>query len=116
VSVDGFLAPPAGTVDFLEAGGGEASMASEEFNRRTVDVLLMGEQTYEGRRAVADRPSGTKPVLSVLSTRALPADAGVRAASRRSARTALPSLEARGSQERLLSTGDTRSKGFLRAA
>ena len=71
VSVDGFLARPDGTFDFLEAGGGEAH-GFEEF-MATVDVLLMGRKTYEVVRPFAEWPYGTKPVF-VLSTKTLPPD------------------------------------------
>lgn len=71
VSVDGFLARPDGTFDFLEAGGGEPH-GFEEF-LATVDVLLMGRMTYEVVRAFAEWPYGDRPVF-VLSTKPLPAD------------------------------------------
>lgn len=71
VSVDGFLARPDDTFDFLEAGGGEAH-GFEEF-MATVDALLMGRRTYEVVRAFTEWPYGKTRVF-VLSTHPLPPD------------------------------------------
>lgn len=46
-SVDGFIARPDGTFDFLDAGGGEPEPHGFEEFLASVDVLLMGRNTYE---------------------------------------------------------------------
>ena len=67
-SVDGFIARPDGSLDFLPPGGGEehgytAFMAS-------VDALVIGRGTFETVLAYPEWPYGDKPVV-VLSSRPL---------------------------------------------
>lgn len=67
-SVDGFIARPDGSLDFLPPGGGEehgytAFMAS-------VDALVIGRGTFETVLAFPEWPYGDKPVV-VLSSRPL---------------------------------------------
>ena len=70
-SIDGFLARPDGTFDFLSAGGsGEEPHGFEEFFA-TVDALVMGRNTYEVVLPFPEWPYGAKPVF-VLSHRPLP--------------------------------------------
>ena len=71
ISVDGFLARPDGTIDFL-FGGGVDSGADNGFDDFiiTVDALLMGRHTYEVVRVFEKWPYGDKPVF-VLSTKPL---------------------------------------------
>ena len=67
-SLDGFIARPNGSFDFLpddpEPHGYEEFFA-------TVDALLMGRKTYETALSFGQWPYGTKPVF-VWSNRALP--------------------------------------------
>lgn len=68
-SLDGYIARPDGSFDFLPADGGEAHGYDEFF--ASVDALVIGRHTYETVLAFSDWPYGTKPVF-VLSTRPLP--------------------------------------------
>ena len=73
-SLDGFLARPDGSFDFLPADGGEPH-GFEEF-MASVDALVIGRHTYETCLAFPEWPYGAKRVF-VLSTHALaPAPAG----------------------------------------
>lgn len=68
-SLDGFIARPSGEIDWLgepPVEGGE-DYGYKEF-MDTVDVLVMGRNTYEKVLAFDGWPYGTKPVV-VLSTR-----------------------------------------------
>ncbi len=67
-SVDGFIARPNGTFDFLDAGGNEPH-GYEEF-MATVDALVIGRNTYETVLGFGGWAYGKKPVF-VLSTRPL---------------------------------------------
>ena len=71
ISVDGFLARPDGTFDFL-FGGGVDSGADNGYDDFivTVDALLMGRHTFDVVRAFEKWPYGDKPVF-VLSTKPL---------------------------------------------
>ena len=71
-SVDGFLARPDGTFDFLSAGG-EVDGASNGFDTflASVDAILMGRNTYEVVLPFPAWPYGSKPVF-VLTHRPLP--------------------------------------------
>jgi dihydrofolate reductase len=69
-SLDGFIARPSGSFDFLPAGGGEPHGYSEFME--TVDALVIGRNTYEVVLAFDTWPYGTKPVF-VLSTRPIAA-------------------------------------------
>ena len=66
VSVDGFLARPDHTLDFLDAGGQEPH-GFEEFYA-SVDVIVIGRRTFEVVLTFGGWPYGKKPVV-VLSTR-----------------------------------------------
>jgi dihydrofolate reductase len=110
VSVDGFLARPDGTFDFLEAGGGEAH-GFEEF-LATVDVLVMGRMTYDVVRAFTEWPYGDRPVF-VLSTNALPDDDRIERLEGEP-RAILDALEARGFTHAYVDGGLTIQR-FLRA-
>lgn len=68
VSVDGFLARPNHTFDFLDAGGQEPH-GYEEFYAG-VDVVVIGRNTFEVVRSFGEWPYGNKPVV-VLSSRPL---------------------------------------------
>lgn len=64
-SVDGFIARPDGSLDFLPPGGGEehgytAFMAS-------VDALVIGRGTFETVLAYPEWPYGDKPVVALSS-------------------------------------------------
>ena len=65
VSVDGFLARPDDSVDFLDTGE-HVPHGYEEFIK-TVDVLVMGRKTYEFVVRYGTWLFGKKPVV-VLST------------------------------------------------
>ncbi len=68
-SLDGYLARPDDTFDFLFAGGGEPH-GFDEF-MATVDALVMGRNTFDTVLPMTPWPYGAKPVF-VLSTRPLP--------------------------------------------
>lgn len=68
VSVDGFLARPNHTLDFLDAGGQEPH-GFEEFYQ-SVDVMVIGRKTFEVVLTFGGWPYGKKPVV-VLSSRPL---------------------------------------------
>jgi dihydrofolate reductase len=67
-SVDGFIARPNGSFDFLPEGGGEPH-GYEEF-MAGVDALVIGRKTFETVLAFPAWPYGKKPVV-VLSSRPL---------------------------------------------
>ncbi len=67
-SLDGYLARPDGSLDFLPAGGGEPH-GYDEF-MATVDAILIGRKTYETVLGFGAWPYGEKPVF-VLSHRSL---------------------------------------------
>ena len=67
-SVDGFIARPDGTFDFLDEGGGEPHGYEEFF--ATVDALVIGRHTFETVLAFPEWPYGDKRVV-VLSSRPL---------------------------------------------
>jgi dihydrofolate reductase len=68
-SLDGFIARPNGSFDFLPPGGGEPH-GYDEF-MATVDALVIGRKTFETVLTLGSWPYGEKPVF-VLSARALP--------------------------------------------
>jgi dihydrofolate reductase len=68
VSVDGFLARPNNTVDFLDAGGQEPHGFEEFYG--SVDVLVIGRKTYEFVVSYGQWLYSKKPVV-VLSRRPL---------------------------------------------
>ena len=67
-SVDGFIARPNGSFDFLPADGGEPH-GYDEFIA-SVDAIVMGRNTYETVLAFPTWPYGNKRVV-ILSSRAL---------------------------------------------
>lgn len=67
-SVDGFIARPNGSFDFLPEGGGEPHGYEEFF--ASVDALVIGRQTYETVEAFPEWPYGQKQVI-VLSSHPL---------------------------------------------
>jgi len=69
-SVDGFIARPDGSYDFLDPGSGEAPPGFDEF-LASVDALVMGRNTYDVVLKMDFWPYGARPVF-VLSTRPLP--------------------------------------------
>lgn len=70
-SLDGFIARPDGTLDFLSTGEAEPEPYGFEEFLSTVDALLMGRNTYEAVLPFPTWPYGQKPVF-VLSSRPLP--------------------------------------------
>ncbi len=70
-SLDGFIARPYGEIDWL---GEPPEEGGEDYGYKkfmdTVDVLVMGRNTYEKVLTFGGWPYGTKPVV-VLSSRAL---------------------------------------------
>jgi dihydrofolate reductase len=68
-SVDGFIARRSGDFDFLPEAGGEPH-GYEEF-MASVDVLVIGRNTYEKVLSFEQWPYGDKRVV-VLSSRAIP--------------------------------------------
>ncbi len=67
-SLDGFIARPNGSFDFLPAGGGEPHGYNEFF--ASIDALVIGRKTYEIVEAFPEWPYGNKRVI-VLSTKPL---------------------------------------------
>lgn len=67
-SVDGFIARPDGSFDFLPPGDGEDHGYTEFF--ASVDALVIGRKTYETALGFGGWVYGKKPVI-VLSTRKL---------------------------------------------
>jgi dihydrofolate reductase len=67
VSVDGFLARPDDTLDFLDAGG-DVPHGFEEF-LATVDVIVIGRRTFEFVQRVADFSLYGKRTIVTLSSR-----------------------------------------------
>jgi dihydrofolate reductase len=74
ISVDGFLARRDGTLDFLDHGGQEPH-GYEEFIA-TIDVLVMGRNTYEWVLAFSGGWPFDKPVFVLSSHEIKPAPAG----------------------------------------
>ncbi|MBK6405123.1 MAG: dihydrofolate reductase [Holophagales bacterium] len=70
-SLDGFIARPDGTLDFLSAGEAEPEPYGFEEFLSTVDALVMGRNTYDVVLPFPTWPYGAKPVF-VLSSRPLP--------------------------------------------
>ncbi len=70
-SLDGFIARPDGTFDFLSPGGVEPEPHGFEEFLSTVDALVMGRNTYEVVLPFPTWPYGPRPVF-VLSSRPLP--------------------------------------------
>lgn len=68
-SLDGFLARPDGSFDFLPSDGGGADGGFAEFFA-TVDALVMGRNTFDVVRAMPGWQYGDKP-LFVLTHRSL---------------------------------------------
>jgi dihydrofolate reductase len=68
VSVDGFLARPDHALDFLDAGGQEPHGFEEFYS--SVDVVVIGRNTFEVVRTFGQWFYGKKPVV-VLSSRPL---------------------------------------------
>ncbi len=68
VSVDGFLARPNHTLDFLDAGGDEPHGFEEFYG--SVDVVVFGRRTFEFVLSFGKWFYGKKPVV-VLSSRLL---------------------------------------------
>ena len=67
-SVDGFIARPNGSLDFLPPGGGEPHGYNEFI--ATVDAIVIGRKTFETVLAMEGWPYGDKRVV-VLSSRHL---------------------------------------------
>ncbi len=72
-SLDGFIARLNGDIDWLT--GGEQSESGEDYGYKayfdSIDMLVMGRNTYEKVASFSEWPYGDKPVV-VLSSRALP--------------------------------------------
>lgn len=113
-SLDGFLARPDGAFDFLPAEGGGESHGFEEF-MATIDVLVIGRNTFEVVRAMPAWPYGEKPIF-VLTSRplgALPPGIPVEAMAGTPAEI-LAALAARGVHHLYVDGGLT-IQSFLRA-
>jgi dihydrofolate reductase len=65
VSVDGFLARPNGTLDFLDAGGQEPHGFEEFYS--SIDVMVIGRKTFEVVQTLGTWPYGKKPVVVLCS-------------------------------------------------
>ncbi len=112
-SVDGFIARPDGTFDFLPPGGGEEHGYEAFF--ASVDALVIGRKTYETVLPFKEWPYGTKPVF-VLSSRPLPPAPAGAVVERLSGAPAdvVSQLEARGLRHLYVDGGATIQQ-FLRA-
>jgi dihydrofolate reductase len=60
-SLDGFIAEPDGSVNFLDAVGGEPDVAAYAAFFAGVDALLMGRRTYDQVLSKGDWPYGDRP-------------------------------------------------------
>lgn len=71
-SLDGFIAREDGNLDWLPLGGSGEELEDYGYQAfmDTVDVLVMGRNTYEKVLTFSDWPYGTKPVV-VLSSHSL---------------------------------------------
>ncbi len=69
ISLDGFLARPDHTFDFLDAGGNVPHGYEEFF--ASVDVLVIGRKTFEVVRGFGEWPYGQKPVVVLSAGHAL---------------------------------------------
>jgi dihydrofolate reductase len=74
VSQDGFIARPDGRLDWLQGSGSDTGGEGHGYEAfiATVDVLVIGRNTFDTVLAFPEWPYGDKPVV-VLSTRPLPA-------------------------------------------
>jgi len=114
VSVDGFMARPDGTFDFLPEGGGEPH-GYDEF-MASVDTLVIGRKTFDTVRGFPEWPYGDKRVV-VLSSR--PVDFTAVRGARVESMSGTPAeiaarLAASGVQHAYVDGGIT-IQGFLRA-
>lgn len=73
-SIDGFIAPPDGSLDWLSpfSGTGEDHGYADFYG--SIDALVVGARTYEQMLGFGDWPHDDRPV-TVMSSRALPAAA-----------------------------------------
>lgn len=112
-SLDGYIARPDGSFDFLPSDGAAGESGFEEFFAQ-VDALVMGRGTYETALAFPEWPYGGKPVV-VLSHRPLPGPprAGVERMQGEPA-DVVAALAARGLR-RLYVDGGLTVQAFLRA-
>ena len=113
-SLDGFIARPNGTFDFLPADGGEPH-GYDEF-LATVDALVIGRKTFETVLAFPEWPYGRKPVF-VLSSQPVDVSAvrgGVVEQMSGTPEEIVAKLAARGVQHVYLDGGVTIQR-FLRA-
>jgi dihydrofolate reductase len=112
VSVDGFIARPDGTLDFLPADGGEPHGYNEFF--ASVDALVIGRKTFETVVAFPEWPYRDKRVV-VLSGRPLDLSRVPPSVEQMqgSPREIIPKLEARGFEHIYVDGGVTIQR-FLR--
>lgn len=112
-SVDGFLARPDGTLDFLEEGGSEPH-GYDEFIQ-SVDTIVIGRNTFEIVAAFPAWPYGDKRVV-VLSSRPLDLSAAKGAVEQMGGSPAeiVAQLAATGAQHLYVDGGITIQR-FLRA-
>jgi dihydrofolate reductase len=113
VSVDGFLARPDHTLDFLPPGEGEDHGYTEFF--ASVDAMLIGRKTYEVVLGFGSWPYGKKPVFVLSAKRLAPAPKGA-VVEHLSGEPAdiWAQLEARGFRHLYVDGGETIQR-FLRA-
>lgn len=117
-SLDGFIAREDGSLDWLPPGG--SGEGGEDYGYKafmaTVDVLVMGRNTYEKVLTFGDWPYGPKPVV-VLSSRSLTIPAHIaRSVEPMSCTPAgvISRLAARGAKHLYVDGGKT-IQGFLSA-
>ena len=114
-SLDGFIARRSGAWDFLSSGSGEPVDNGFGAFFATVDVLVIGRNTYDVVLALPQWPYGSKPVV-VLSSRPVPPGPAGAVVERLSGTPAeiLAAVEARGFQHVYVDGGLTIQQ-FLRA-
>jgi dihydrofolate reductase len=112
-SVDGFIARPNGSLDFLPPGGGEPHGYNEFI--ATVDAIVIGRKTFETVQAMEGWPYGDKRVV-VLSRRHLDLSAADGAVEQMGGPPAeiVAQLAASGAHHLYVDGGIT-IQGFLRA-
>jgi len=113
-SLDGFIARPNGSIDFLPQGGGEPHGYTEFM--ASVDALVIGRNTFETVLAFPEWPYGTKRVV-VLSGNPVDFPAvkgGVVEHMSGPPAEIISSLEASGAHHLYIDGGIT-IQGFLRA-
>ena len=115
-SMDGYIARPDGSLDWLHAGAGSAPVDyGYDAFMATVDALVIGRKTYETVLGFPKWPYGAKPVFVLSSGLLAPAPEGaVLEQLSGEPRDIVLQLEGRGIRHIYVDGGDTIQR-FLRA-